>query len=83
MMVPAHASSTHDDFFDFLLKVATPEQILAYRPSEAAQARAIELLEKNSEGTLTGDEHDELQKMRETDRMVSILKARAITSNLW
>lgn len=73
-----HLSPVYDDLLDFLVEKATPEEILAFAPSEAAQERAEELLEKNNAGTLTPDEYAELQQMLQVDRLVSVLKARAI-----
>jgi DNA-binding NtrC family response regulator len=71
-------SPIYDDLLDFLVAKTTPEEILAFSPSEAAQERAEELLEKNNAGTLTSDEYAELQQMLQVDRLVSVLKARAI-----
>ncbi len=71
-------SPIYDDLLDFLVKKATPEEILAFAPSEASQERADELLDKNNAGTLTPAEAAELQQMLQIDRLVSVLKARAI-----
>ncbi len=63
---------------DYLIEKATPEEILAYKATEAEEQRAIELLEKNSAGTLTAEEKTELEQMQEVDRFVSVLKSRAL-----
>lgn len=79
-MVVAPLPPIYDDLLDFLARSITPQEMLAYRPSDLAQERAEELLEKNSAGTLTPAEHVELQQMLQVDRMVSVLKARALES---
>lgn len=79
-MVIAPLPPIYDDLLDFLARSITPEEMLAYRPSDLAQQRAEELLEKNSAGILTSAENAELQQMLQVDRMVSVLKARALES---
>ena len=46
----------------FLARRPTPEDIVAFRPSEAAVARGRELLEKNRENSLTVEERRELER---------------------
>ena len=54
------------------------DEIIAFRPSEAAAARAQELLGRNSAGALTPAEADELDEMCEVDRFVSLIKAEVL-----
>lgn len=68
----------YDEFLEYLAQRATPEEILAFKASPAAQARADELAEKNSAGSLTPHEADELAQMLRFNRLVSMLKTRAI-----
>lgn len=74
----AALSPVYDDLLDFLIEKATPQEILAFNASKIAAERAEELLEKNNAGTLTSDEDAELQQMLQVDRLVSVLKARAL-----
>jgi hypothetical protein len=71
-------SPVYDDFLDFMIEKATPQEILAYSASRVAQERAEVLLEKNNSGTLTPEEAEELQQMLQVDRLISVLKARAL-----
>jgi hypothetical protein len=66
------------EFFDYLIDKATPEEILAYKASEQEQERAYELLDKNNAGTLTPEEAVELAEMQEVNRLVALVKARAL-----
>lgn len=68
----------YDSFLDYLIEKATPAEILAFRPSAEAQERAQTLLDRSSEGTLTPEERAELDQMLQMDRLVSVLKARAL-----
>ena len=67
----------YDELLDYLTKIATPEEILAFKVSEQAQERADELLDKNNAGTLTPEERLELDHMLYFERKISLLKAEA------
>ena len=71
----------YDDFLNYLVEKATPAEILAFRPSSKALARAEILLDRSSEGVLTLDERAELDQMLQMDRLVSVLKARALAAS--
>jgi hypothetical protein len=71
-------SFAYDELVNYLIEKASPQEILAFTPSLDAQERAIELLERSNAGLLTPDEMAELEQMRQVDRLVSMLKARAL-----
>jgi hypothetical protein len=77
-MVSPKLSPPFDDFLDYLIEKVTPQEILAYQASEAEQERANELLERGSAGELTPDELAELDRMLQSHRLVSVMKARAL-----
>lgn len=70
-------SPVYQELVEYLAQSATPEQILAFKVSDAMQQRADDLLDKNNEGELTSEETIELQQMLQFERMVSLLKAQA------
>jgi hypothetical protein len=70
--------AAYTELLEYLAEKATPEEILAFRPSEHAQERAIELLESSSERMLSLEENIELEQMRYFDGLVSMLKAKAL-----
>ena len=76
------ASTRHltinEEFFDFLVGKAKPEEIIAFQISEEAKQRARELIERNNEGILTPVERAELDQMLEFERMFAVLKAKAL-----
>lgn len=61
---------------DFLATYPTPEAIIAYQLPDDLQARAHALLEKNGEGKLTPQEHDEMMDFVRIDNMMMLLKAK-------
>ena len=73
--------TVYDELVEYLATKATPQEILNFQISEAAQARAEELLERSSDDTLTPEERLELEQMRYFDRKVSLLKAEALVNN--
>ena len=74
------AISVYDELVAFLVEKATPQQILAFKPSEAAQRRALDLTEKNKADSLSAEERVELDQMLEFDLFVTLLKAKALAS---
>jgi hypothetical protein len=51
---------------------------LGFELPETIRQRAIELLERQDDDLLTVEEEDELEQMRQVNRMVSALKSRAL-----
>jgi hypothetical protein len=76
MMQTAPARTVFSVITDFLATNPTPEAIIAYTLPETLQARAVDLLEKNGEGELTREEHDEMMDFIRVDEMMSLLKAK-------
>jgi hypothetical protein len=77
-MATANILPELDEFLDFVVEKATPEEILAFKVSESLQMRANELSELNKEGKLTDQEAIELQQMLEFDEWISLLKSKAL-----
>ncbi len=77
MTIP-RLNPVYDPLLDFIYERATVEDILNFDLPEATQQRAIELLERQDDDHLTAEEADELEQMRQVNRMVSALKARAL-----
>ena len=76
-MASGQLAPIFEELLDFLVEKATPQELLTFRASEAAQQRANDLTEKNKSGTLSAAERLELEQMLEFDLLVTALKARA------
>jgi hypothetical protein len=70
----------YDEFLNLVVEKVTPEAILAFKASPEAQAEAQELLERNSAGTLTPDEEYRLKEMANFERMMALLKSKALVA---
>ena len=66
-----------DEVFGFLLSLPTPQQIIAFHASEAAQQRLRYLLDTNRDGILSDAERAELEDALQINRFVTRLKAKA------
>lgn len=73
-MQKAPVRSVFGEITDFLATNPTPEEIIAYRLPDDLQERAHELLDKNGEGELSGEERDEMLDFVRIDQMMSLLK---------
>jgi uncharacterized protein YciU (UPF0263 family) len=73
--------SVYDEFLEYLAQKADPQEVLAFKASSTAQRRADELTERNKDGTLTEQEKLELDQMLHFNRLVSRLKAKALSIN--
>jgi hypothetical protein len=63
---------------DQIVERMKPEDILTLRVSDEEDERLQYLMERNNEGELTDSERDELNYFAEMDRLVSLLKAKAL-----
>ncbi|MBZ0316601.1 MAG: hypothetical protein K8L91_09295 [Anaerolineae bacterium] len=77
MAINAPAHTPADEVMDFLLSGPTPEQVLAMRPSEAAQERMRYLLDGNRNNTLNDAERAELEAYSQLEHFIRRLKVRA------
>jgi hypothetical protein len=75
-MQTAPARSVFGEITDFLATNPTPEEIVAYKLPQDLKTRATDLLEKNGEGELSPEEHDEMMDFVRIDNMLLLLKAK-------
>lgn len=67
------------EVLDFLVTCPTPQDIVSFKVSPAAQERLRSLLDKNREGTLTDSEVAELDVYEQLEHLMILMKARAIS----
>jgi len=70
--------SITEEVLNFLVSTPTPDQIVAFRASDAAQERLRTLLDKNRDGALTQEERVELDEMSRVDHFFSLIKIKAM-----
>lgn len=76
-MVTPSPTRLLDELTDFLAASPSPQQIIAFKPSEALERRALDLLQKNREDRLTPDERTEMDEYMRMDHFMTLLKAKA------
>ena len=54
------AVKAYEEIIDFIAVGTTPKNVIAFRPSEAAQERVADLLSREKEGQLSHEEKSEL-----------------------
>jgi hypothetical protein len=70
-------TQAYDEILDFLAAGTTAESIAAFRPSEGAQARVRELVERRTESKITPAEDEELEEYLRLEHLMIMAKARA------
>jgi hypothetical protein len=65
------------EIVDFFASGTTPQAIIDFKPSPAAQRRAQELLELAKEGQLNPEQESELEHFTELEHILRMAKARA------
>jgi hypothetical protein len=75
----AYTLPFYEQVLEFLASGPSSQEIVAYKPSKAAQTHFSRLLEANRERRLSPQEEEELDHYIAMDRMLSLLKAKAST----
>ncbi len=78
----AERVAKQNEVYDFLLSMPSPEQIIAYRPSEESQIRLRYLLDANRNNQLSADDSAELDEYMQIEHFMRMLKARARQNSL-
>lgn len=76
-MALAPPNTLFDEIIDFIASAPTPEQIIAYRPSDALEQRLHDLLERNRQDLLTAEERVELDEFLRMNHFMNMVKIRA------
>ena len=69
--------NAYAEFIDFIVEGMTPEQIIAYKPSDKAQQRVDELVWALKNDTIDPDERAELNHHVELEHIIRMAKAKA------
>jgi hypothetical protein len=71
------AQPVYWELIDFIAAGTTPEQVIAFRPSAAAQERVEELIAKAKDEDLSPDDQSELDYFFQLEHILRVAKARA------
>ena len=67
----------YEEVIDFIAAGTTPQNVIAFRPSEAAQARVDDLLAREKDEELLPAEKSELEHYLQLEYLMRLAKARA------
>ena len=67
----------YEEVIDFIAAGTTPENVIAFRPSDAAQERLEDLVAREKEGALSAEEKFELDHYLQLEHLMRLAKARA------
>ena len=65
------------EIIDFIAAGTTPESVIRFRPSPESQKRVEELIEREKQEDLSGDEKAELDHFIELEHIMRMAKAKA------
>ncbi len=67
----------YEEIVDFIAAGTTPQEVIAFRPSEKSQQRVTELLSREKEDKLSSAEKSELDHYLQIEHLMRLAKARA------
>jgi len=71
------AAKSYDEIIDFIAAGTTPEAVVAFRPSVSVQERVAALVERSKDGSISSEEHSELEDYLQLEHIMIMAKARA------
>ena len=72
-----NTAKAYEEIVDFIAAGTTPRNVIAFRPSEAAQERVADLLRREKEGGLAPEEKSELDHYMQLEHLMRLAKAPA------
>jgi hypothetical protein len=67
----------HEEVLDFILAGKSPEEVIAFKASDAVKARVSELVRREKNGGLSREETAELDSYLQLEHLMRLAKARA------
>ncbi len=67
----------YEEVVDFIAAGTTPQNVIDFRPSEAAQERVTDLLSREKDGELSATEKSELDHYMQLEHLMRLAKGRA------
>jgi hypothetical protein len=67
----------YEEVIDFIAAGTSPDLVAAFRPSESARQRVMDLLQREKTKGLTPDERSELDHYLQLEHIMRLAKARA------
>lgn len=77
MNTSTQTTTVYDEIIDFIAAGTTPQSVIDFQLSEAAQERLADLVYQAKTEGLTGDEKRELDKYLMLEHLMTLVKAKA------
>ncbi len=71
------ASPAYLEIIDFIASGTTPESVVGFHPSPEAERRVADLIQREKDEGLSGEEKAELEHFLELEHILRMAKARA------
>jgi uncharacterized protein YnzC (UPF0291/DUF896 family) len=71
------ANSPNLEIIDFIAAGVTPDEVIRFRPSQEAQQRVDDLVDREKETGLSPEEKSELEHYMELEHILRMAKAKA------
>ena len=68
----------YEEIVDFIAAGSSPQNVIAFRPSEAARQRVWDLVAREKTGSLSPEETSELEHYLQLEHIMRLAKARAL-----
>lgn len=72
------AVRAYEEVVEFIAAGATPQNVVAFRPSETTRARVFDLIEREKNEGLNEDEKSELDHYLQIEHLMRLAKAKAL-----
>jgi hypothetical protein len=70
-------ATAYDELVDFLAAGTTPDDLVAFQPSESTRLRVAELVAKEKEDRLSVEERSEMENYMQLEHLMRLAKAKA------
>ena len=70
-------SRAYEEVVDFIAAGTSPQNVMAFRPSETAKERVSDLIQREKTASLSPDEKSELDHYLQLEHLMRLAKARA------
>jgi hypothetical protein len=72
-----NVARVYDEFVEFIAAGSSPQNVIAFRPSEKTRKRVFNLIEREREEGLSADEKSELDHYMQIEHLMRLAKAKA------
>jgi len=69
--------TAYDKLIDFLAAGTTPDNLVAFQPSDATRSRVADLIDKEKSGRISEEERSELDNYMQLEHLMRLAKAKA------